>query len=49
MPPAFVFALAAAALVSALASYIRPRMGLALSGPVILACGLAAWFAGTGH
>jgi hypothetical protein len=49
MPPAVVFALAAAALVSGLTSYIRPRMGLALSGPVILACGLAAWFAGTGH
>jgi hypothetical protein len=49
MPPAFVFALAAAALVSGLASYIRPRVGLALRGPVILACGLAAWFAGTGH
>jgi hypothetical protein len=49
LPPAVVFVLAAAALVTGLASYSRPRMGLALSGPVILACGLAAWFAGIGH
>jgi hypothetical protein len=49
LPPAVVFVLAAAALVTGLTSYIRPRMGLALSGPVILACGLAAWFAGIGH
>ena len=49
MPPAVVFALAGGGLVTGLASYFRPRMGLVLSGPVILACGLAAWFTGVGH
>jgi hypothetical protein len=49
LPPAVVFALAAVALLAGLVTRIRVRLGLALSGPVIVACGFAAWFAGVGH
>jgi hypothetical protein len=49
VPPVLVYTLAAAAVVVGLMTFLRPRPGLVLSAPTILACGLAAWWSGLGH
>jgi hypothetical protein len=49
VPSALVFALAAAALAVGLLALLRRRVGLVLSVPTILLCGLAAWWSGLGH
>jgi hypothetical protein len=49
VPPALVFALAAASLAAGLVAFRRRRLGLALSVPTILACALAAGWSGIGH
>jgi hypothetical protein len=47
--PTLIFGLAAGAVVTGVLAYFRPTIGLALSAPAILACGLAALFSGAGH
>ena len=49
IPPVLVFLIAGAAIAAGLVTLLRPRAGLALSAPLILACGLTASFAGVGH
>ena len=49
VPPALVFALAAAALAAGLVTFRRRRLGLILSVPTILACALAAGWSSIGH
>ena len=49
VPPALVYALAAAAFAAGLVTFLRRRPGLVLSVPAILACGLAAFWASIGH
>ena len=49
VPPPLVFALAALALAAGLGTLLRRRAGLVLSVPAILACALAAFWAGVGH
>jgi hypothetical protein len=49
VPPALVYVLTAAAFSVGLVTFLRPRPGLILSAPAILACGLAAWWSGLGH
>jgi hypothetical protein len=49
VPPALVDTLAAAAVATGIVTLMRRRLGLALSAPTILACGLAAWWSGFGH
>jgi hypothetical protein len=47
--PTLVFALAGLAVGAGMLAWLRPRLGLALSSPLILACGLVAWYSGLGH
>ena len=47
--PAFVFALAALSGGAGLLVVARPRLGLALSSPLILLCGVTALWSGVGH
>lgn len=49
IPAAVIFVLAGAGIVAGLVTLVRCRAGLALSAPVILASGLAAWLAPGGH
>ena len=49
MPPAIVFSVAGLAIAAGFLARNRPSLGLALSAPLILACGLTAFFAGVGH
>jgi hypothetical protein len=49
VPPALVYALAAAALAVGAVTLLRPRAGLALSVPTIVVCALAAFWARIGH
>jgi hypothetical protein len=44
-----VFALVGLSLGAGLLTSVRPRVGLALSSPLIVACGLVAWYSGVGH
>lgn len=45
----FVFALAGLSLGAGLLAWVKPRLGLGLSAPLILLCGLTAWYSGVGH
>ena len=49
VPPGLVYALVAAALAVGLVTLLRRRAGLVLSVPTVLACALAAFWAGIGH
>jgi hypothetical protein len=49
VPPALVYALVAAAFAVGVLTFLRRRAGLVLSVPTILACALAALWAGIGH
>jgi hypothetical protein len=49
VPPALVYALAAAAFAVGLVTFLRRRPGLVLSVPAILICGLAAGWSSIGH
>jgi hypothetical protein len=47
--PTVVFALAGLGAGAGMLAWLKPRLGLALSSPLILACGLVAWYSGVGH
>jgi hypothetical protein len=49
LPVYLVYSVAGLAIAAGVLTLVRRRAGLALSAPVILACGLAAWFAAAGH
>jgi hypothetical protein len=49
MPPAIVFSVAGLAMAAGFLVRNRPSLGLALSAPLTLVCGLTAFFAGVGH
>jgi hypothetical protein len=49
VPPALVYGLVGVAFAVGLVTLLRRRAGLVLSVPTILACALAAFWAGIGH
>jgi hypothetical protein len=49
VPSSVVYVLAAIAVAVGLVSLLRRRLGLVLTAPCVLACGLTAWFSGFGH
>jgi hypothetical protein len=49
LPPELVYGLAALAVGTGLLAAARPRVGLTLAAPTMLACGLFAWVAFAGH
>jgi hypothetical protein len=49
MPPFLVFSFAALSAGAGLLAWGRRPVGLALTAPVVLVCGLTAWYSGLGH
>jgi hypothetical protein len=49
VPPELVYALVAAAVAAGVLTFLRGRVGLVLSVPAILCCGLVAFWSGIGH
>lgn len=49
VPPLFVYGLGALAVVVGVVTSVTRSVGLALTAPTILVCGLTAWFTGFGH
>jgi hypothetical protein len=48
-PPAWVYTVAGLGLLASLLCFVRPRVGLILSGAVLLACAFTSIFLGSGH
>jgi hypothetical protein len=49
VPPFLVFGFSALAAGVGLLTWARRSVGLALTAPVVLVCGLTAWYSGLGH